>query len=268
MAKPLVTDELWEVIGPLLPPVPPKPKGGRPRLDDHAALTGVLFVLKTGIPWEMLPQEMGCGSGMICWRRLKEWREAGGCGIDSERRFWSASARRTRSTGSGRLWTRRACPPPGGQKTGPNPTDKGKSGSKRHVVVDRNGIPLAVIHTAANVHDSKALEEAVDAVSPIRKPLGRPRKRPKKLHADKGYDFPRCRKALRKRSITPRIARRGVESSERLGGHRWVVERTLSWLNRYRRPKVRYERRADIHQEAFLELGCALICWRYVQRFC
>lgn len=77
MAKPPVTDELWEVIEPLLPPEPPKPKGGRPRVDDRAALTGILFVLKTGIPWEMLPQEMGSGSGMTCWRRLKEWHEAG-----------------------------------------------------------------------------------------------------------------------------------------------------------------------------------------------
>ena len=157
--------------------------------------------------------------------------------------------------------------PRGGQKTGANPTDKGKSGSKRHVVCDRGGIPLAVIHSAANVHDSKVLEEIVDAISPIRKPRGRPRKRPKKLHADKGYDFPRCREALRKRGITPRIARRGIESSEKLGRYRWVVERTLSWLNRLRRLKVRYERRDDIHQ-AFLDLGCALICWRYIQRFC
>ena len=77
MAKELVTDELWEVIEPLLPEEPPKPKGGRPRVDDREALTGILFVLKSGIPWEMLPQEMGCGSGMTCWRRLKEWHEAG-----------------------------------------------------------------------------------------------------------------------------------------------------------------------------------------------
>jgi transposase len=77
MAKELVTDELWEVIEPLLPEEPPKPKGGRPRIDDCAALTGIIFVLKSGIPWEMLPQEMGCGSGMSCWRRLKEWQEAG-----------------------------------------------------------------------------------------------------------------------------------------------------------------------------------------------
>ena len=77
MPKPLVTDELWAVVEPLLPSESPKPKGGRPRVPDRAAFTGILFVLKTGIPWEMLPQEMGCGSGMTCWRRLKEWHEAG-----------------------------------------------------------------------------------------------------------------------------------------------------------------------------------------------
>jgi transposase len=77
MAKELVSDELWEMIEPLLPKEQPKPKGGRPRVDDRATLTGILFVLKSGIPWEMLPQEMGCGSGMTCWRRLKEWHQAG-----------------------------------------------------------------------------------------------------------------------------------------------------------------------------------------------
>jgi transposase len=73
----LVTDELWEIVEPLLPPEPPKPKGGRPRVDDRAALAGIVFVLKTGIPWEMLPREMGCGSGSTCWRRLRDWQEAG-----------------------------------------------------------------------------------------------------------------------------------------------------------------------------------------------
>jgi len=77
MAKELVSDELWEIIEPLLPPEPPKPEGGRPRLDDRRALTGIVFVLKSAIPWEMLPQEMGCGSGVTCWRRLREWQEAG-----------------------------------------------------------------------------------------------------------------------------------------------------------------------------------------------
>jgi transposase len=77
MSKELVSDELWEIVEPLLPEVPPKPKGGRPRIDDRAALAGIVFVLKSGIPWEMLPQEMGCGSGSTCWRRLRDWQEAG-----------------------------------------------------------------------------------------------------------------------------------------------------------------------------------------------
>ncbi len=77
MAKELVSDELWAVIEPLLPAEPPKLKGGRPRLSDRKCLTGILFVLKTGIGWEDLPQEMGCGSGMTCWRRLQHWQAAG-----------------------------------------------------------------------------------------------------------------------------------------------------------------------------------------------
>ena len=77
MAKPLLPDDLWAVVAPLLPPPPPRPKGGRPRVPDRAALTGILFVLKSGIPWEMLPPELGCGSGVTCWRRLRDWQQAG-----------------------------------------------------------------------------------------------------------------------------------------------------------------------------------------------
>ena len=76
MVKALVSDELWALVAPLLPPPRPRPKGGRPPVDDREALTGILFVLKSGIPWEMLPQEMGCGCGMTCWRRLRDWQAA------------------------------------------------------------------------------------------------------------------------------------------------------------------------------------------------
>jgi hypothetical protein len=107
----------------------------------------------------------------------------------------------------------------------------------------------------------------LDRIAPVKGPRGRPRKRPAKLHADKASDYPRVRRALRARHITPRIARRGIESSEKLGRHRWVVERTLAWLHRHRRLRVRDERRADIH-EALLSLGCALICFRRLQGFC
>ena len=154
----------------------------------------------------------------------------------------------------------------GGPDTGPNPTDRGKPGSKRHVVIDANGIPLAVIISAANVHDSQKLEATVDAIAPIRQCAGRPRRPPAKLHADKGYDYPRCRRALRKRAIIPRIARRGIESSERLGRHRWKVERTLAWFARFRRIVVRYVRRSDIFA-AFHHLAAALITFRFGQRY-
>lgn len=151
----------------------------------------------------------------------------------------------------------------GGEAVGPNPTDCGKPGSKHHLLTDRNGVPLAVVLTAANVHDSRIFEELVDAAGPVKRPgKGRPRRRPEKLHADKAYDFPRCRAVLRRRGIKSRIARRGKDTSERLGRYRWVVERTLAWLARYRRLSVRYERRANIH-EAFLHLGCALVCLGY-----
>ena len=153
----------------------------------------------------------------------------------------------------------------GGEETGSNPVDRGRAGSKRHVVTDAGGVPLTLTLTGAQVHDSKVLEHLVDGIEPVKGRTGRPRKRPEKLHADKGYDFPRCRQALRKRGIKARIARRGVESSERLGRHRWVVERTLAWFARYRRLTVRYERRADIH-EAFLLLACSVVCLGYLLR--
>lgn len=130
---------------------------------------------------------------------------------------------------------------------------------------ERGGIPLASLLTGANCHDSVVFEALLDAIPPIKQPNGRRRKRPGKLHADKAYDIPRCRRALSQRHIRVRIARKGVDSSERLGRHRWVVERTLAWLNRMRRLTVRYERRADIHQ-AFLTLGCCLICFNALQK--
>ena len=133
-------------------------------------------------------------------------------------------------------------------------------------MVDAQGIPLAVDVTAANRHDSRMFEPMLDAIPPLKAGRrGRPRHRPEKLHADKGYDFKRCRRACRRRGIKHRIARRGIESKTRLGRYRWVVERTLAWLSRYRRLTIRYERLVAMHR-AFLHLGCALICWNVVAR--
>ena len=120
----------------------------------------------------------------------------------------------------------------------------------------------------ANRHDSGMLGPMLDAVPAIRQCHGRPRRRSAKLHADKAYDHAACRQSCRERKIAPRIARRGVDRSDRLGRHRCVVERTLAWFTRFRRVAVRYERRADIC-EAFHHLAAAVICARFVERwFC
>src|SRR5919108_650998 len=166
MAKPLVSDELWRLVEPLIPNVERRYRfPGRKRIDDRKVLTGILFVLQTGIPWEYLPQEMGCGSGMTCWRRLKEWQEAG-------------------------VWGR--------------------------------------------------------------------------LLGDGAYHSRRHRGELRARGIAATIPRPKQPHGSGLGKQRWVVERTIAWLHQYRRLRIRYERRDDIH-EAFLAIGCSLICLRLLQ---
>lgn len=261
MHLPTVPDELWVAVEPILP-AHATPRRGRPRIPDRAALAGILFVLKTGIPWHHLPLALGCGSGMTCWRRLRAWQQAG---------VWTALHRLLldRLHADGQLDLKRAsldsatvAAPCGGEDTGRDPTNRGKLGCKRHLVVDGRGVPLGVVVSAANVHDSRMFESALDAVPGIRNGRrGRPQRRPLKLHADKGYDFQRCRSACWRRGIKPRIARRGVESRSTLGRHRWVIERTLSWLNRFKRLKLRYERCVDVHL-ALLFLACALICLR------
>ena len=120
-----------------------------------------------------------------------------------------------------------------------------------------------ILFSGANRHDSKMFERCVDAIPAIAGLPGRPRKRPSKLHADKGYEYKRCRAHLRQRGI----ARRGVESSERLGKHRWVVERTHGWFAGFGKLRIRFERRLDIH-EALLKLAAAIICARFVDRWC
>ena len=108
---------------------------------------------------------------------------------------------------------------------GANPVDRGKPGSKLHLVCDGGGLPLTAVVTAANVNDTTVFQAVVDDVPPIRTPAGRRRTRPAKVHADKGYDSRVNRAYLRRRGIKSRIARREVESSTRLGRHRWKVER-------------------------------------------
>ena len=126
---------------------------------------------------------------------------------------------------------------------------------------DRGGIPLSVAVSAANTHDSHALKPLISAIPAIRSRRGPRRRRPAKLHADKAYDIAHLRQWLRDRNISVRIARKGIESNDRLGRHRWVIERTIAWLFGYRRLTIRYERKAS-HYCGFLTLATALTCYK------
>lgn len=268
MAKPLVSDALWKVIEPLIPKRPPRLKGGRPPLNDRKALSGIIFVLKSGIPWEMLPQEMSCGCGMTCWRRLRDWQAA---------KVWDqlhqVLLKRLRAADQ-IDWSRATVDSSsvravgGGAKTGPNPTDRRKLGSKHHVLTDAKGIPLNVTLTGANRHDVTQLLPLVDGVPPVAGRVGHPQRRPQSLYADRAYDSQPHRQQLRQRGIEPHLTKRNTEHGSGLGTYRWVSERTLSWFHQFRRLRVRFDRRDDI-QEAFMTLAESLICFRLLPKgFC
>lgn len=146
-----------------------------------------------------------------------------------------------------------------GDQTGPNPTDRAKRGSKRHLIYDGRGVPLAVRLTGANRNDLQEALALLDAIPPLHGERGRPRQRPDCVLGDRGYHATAIRRGLRARHIVPLLAMRRTEHGSGLGRWRWVVARTFAWLNQFRRLCVRYDKRADI-QAAFLSLGCALIC--------
>ena len=152
--------------------------------------------------------------------------------------------------------------PAGRQKTGPNPTDRAKCGSKHTLVVDAGGVPLAATLTGANRNDVTELLPAVDAIPPVRGRRGRPRRRPKELYADRAYDSKRHRAELRRRRVRPVIARRKTPHGSGLGTVRWVVERSISWFHQFRRLGTRYDRDHRRH-EAFMSLGCSILCLRF-----
>jgi transposase len=138
-------------------------------------------------------------------------------------------------------------------------------GSKRHLICDGHGIRLAVRLTGANRNDSQEALALVDAIPPLQGKRGRARHRPRSVLGDRGYDAETIRRGLRARHIFPMLARRNTEHGSGLGRRRWVVERTFAWLNQFRRLRVRYEKRTDIH-EAFLALACVLLCWNVLRK--
>ena len=149
----------------------------------------------------------------------------------------------------------------GGPATGPFPVDRGKAGSKHHVVVEAHGIPPATITTGGNRNDVARLIPLIEAVPPIRAKRGQPLRRPRHLYADSGYDHDLYRDRVRRFEIAPHIARRGTEHGSGPGVYRRVVEGTIALPHWLRRLRIRWGIRDVIHH-AFVMLGCAVICWR------
>ena len=206
MAKPLVPDELWRRVEPLLP----KPRrtrhrryAGRKPVEDRKALEGIVFALKTGVPWAAMPATTAWPSGITCWRRLVQWQRAG---------VWKRllESLLAELQASGLLDWERALvdaahlpAPGGGPETGPSPVNRRKRGSKHHLLTDAQGTPLALELTAANRNDITQLIQLVEAIPAVRGKPGRPRRRPKRLQADRGYDSERHRRELKKRRSSP-----------------------------------------------------------------
>lgn len=262
MAKPLVSDDLWALIQPLLPaPTPRRFRfPGRKPVDDRKAPTGILFVLKTGIRWEDLPAEMGCGCGMTCWRRLHAWQQAG---------VWFALYQLLLQhlDDAGRIdWSRAAIDGTfarafgGVEGSGKNPTDRGRPGVKHHLIADPHSIPLAAASTPANVPEVKVLLPLVDACGPL-DDGGEPRHRPNELYGDRAYDSEPHRAELRDRKIDPKLAKRNTASGSGLGVHRWAVERLNAWLHGFRKLRLVTEKTEEM-QFAFLNLALSIICFR------
>lgn len=265
MSKPLLPDGLWQEIEPLLPP--PSPRrfrfAGRKPLDRRKVITGIIFVLKTGIAWSDLPAELGLGCGRTChdyfqklqatgvWERLHvgflSQLNRAGC-LD-----WNL----------GIVDSTSAKAPLGGADTGPNPTDRRKSGSKLHVLTDGQGIPVVVILSSANTPDINRLLPLVVNVPPVRGKPGPARRRFKYVLGDRGYDSEPHRQILRWLGIRPVLARRRTEHGSGLGVLRWVIERTNSWLHSFGRLRRRLDKLPEL-QMAFAHLGCAIICWRFL----
>nr|WP_246096384.1 IS5 family transposase [Streptomyces botrytidirepellens] len=261
MSKRLVPDELRELVEPMLPSFAARPQGGGTGpCDERAVFTAVVYGLTSGCAWRHLPPTFGT-SPATAHRRFTVWTEAG---------LWRRLHRAVLDELGARGevdWTSAIVDAAsvrakkGGSLTGPNPVDRGKKGSKLHVLSEAQDIPLAVAVSGANLHDSQVFKPLIPAIPAIRSRRGRRRRRPVKIRADKAYFSADHLAWLRGRGLVPRIARPGIESSERLGRHRWTIERSIAWLFGFRRLTVRYERK-DSHFLAFLGLAAALTCYK------
>ncbi len=252
-----VSDELWARVEPLIPPAPPRPKGGRKRVPARPVFAAIVYLLRTGIQWNALPRELGASSTVH--DRFQEWERAG-----VFRKLWEAGLAEYEEL-RGIEWAWQAADgamtkaPFGGAATGPNPTDRGKRGVKRSLLTDGAGIPLAVVVDGANRNDMKLVAATLAGLVSARPAPADAA--PQHLCLDKGYDDDSVRDEVAARGYTAHIRGRGEEAQDRAAhpdgkARRWVVERTHGWLNRSRRLLVRWEKKLDNYL-AFIQLACA-----------
>jgi putative transposase len=259
-----IPNALWERIEPLLPPRPPHPLGcHNPRVPDRKAMDAIFFVRRTGCQWNAL-NVTAIGSSSSAHRRFRE-RTSAGVFVT----LW-ARALEEYDELEGPDWRWLAMDgamtkaPLGGERTGKNPTDRGKQGAKRSLLTEANGVPVGLAVEGANRHDKELVEATLESI-----PVDRPEPTedgPQGMGLDKGYDYDDTRELVEEFGFTAHVRARGEEAKALKKGagfkaRRWVVERTHSWMNRFRRILVRWEKKVE-NYFGMLHLVCACITCR------
>jgi putative transposase len=260
-----ISDELWAVMEPLLPVRTNTHRfgGGRPRVSDRRCADAIFYVLRTGSQWEALNQTDLCAKS-TAHDRYTEWVAAG-----VFLALWQAGVERFDAL-KGIDWNWLSMDgamtkaPLGGKKTGPNPTDRAKDGVKRSLLTEGHGVPIGLAIDGANRHDMKLVRPTIESLV-----VERPEPTEQQLQGmclDKGYDYDEVRAILTEFGCTAHIRGRGDEATQMVReagkrARRWVVERSHSWMNRFRRILVRWEKKPE-HYLAFLHFACALIAFR------
>lgn len=257
-----IPDELWKRILPLLPPEKEKEKPGRPRMDDRQAMDAIFYVLRTGCQWKAIPRTLGASSTIH--DRFQEWQKAG-----LFRKLWQAGVIEYNDV-KGIDWEWQSIDgcitkaPLGGEATGPSPVDRAKSGTKRSLLTDGRGVPLSVVVAKSNRNDMKLTRQTLSSTIVERPKVTK--ENPQNLCTDKGYDYPEVDEIVHEFGYTAHIRRRGEPQIQcpKIPGYRsrrWVVERTHSWMNRFRALLIRWEKKVPNYL-AFLHFACAWISFR------
>lgn len=259
-----LTDQLWDRMLRELPKYKADPRGGRPRLKLRAVADAIFLVLRTGIQWLAIKKETAGVSGRSAHRYFQEWVRLG-----VFHRLWKAGLLEYDQQ-KGIQWSWQpadgaTCKAPlGGRATGPNPTDRAKRGTKRSLQTDAAGVPIGIALDGANRNDHKMLADTISSTPVIRPSTKRLRQR---APLDKGYDYPDVHKLLKRLGLEDHTAARAKTTWHRKRGpgrrkaRRWVVERTHSWMNRFRRLLVRWEKN-DANYLGFLHFVCAILAFR------